>query len=229
MSSFRDKLQVYFLGLLTGLVLGGGFFVLKLDDYVSRLSKSLTEETDKTDATDDKVTTDKTDKPKPKAKTKKENYTASYSVDSTSGAALDGDTLAQDSAGGPPSVFGKNDDDEIVVKKDELVSQRSVPLVDLDGNAGKDSSLQKMSGIRDPQTKALQVEFWRSPLNYRGYKMSRSKLVLFGNEPGDEVALYKVDDEIYLKNHQGVYHLEFTGDFRQADKVNDAALLAKLK
>ena len=53
-SFFRDKLQVFFLGLLLGLVLGGGFFLLKLDQYVKELSfyKSLTEEKkDKNDLT----------------------------------------------------------------------------------------------------------------------------------------------------------------------------------
>jgi hypothetical protein len=38
MASFKDKLQVFFLGLLLGLLLGGGFFLFKLDQYVKELS-----------------------------------------------------------------------------------------------------------------------------------------------------------------------------------------------
>src|ERR1044071_3115140 len=64
-SFFRDKLQVFFLGLLLGLVLGGGFFLLKLDQYVKELSfyKSLTEE--KKDKNDLGYIPPKTDSVKP--------------------------------------------------------------------------------------------------------------------------------------------------------------------
>jgi len=228
MASFRDKLQVFFLGLLTGLVLGGGFFVLKLDDYVKQLSfyKSLTEDTDKNGEGSDKIADEPQEKKPTKPKTKKDKPVASYSADSVPGAYLDGDTLAADSLDAPPSVF--DPDDEIIVKKDELVGQRTLAVTDLDA-APKDTALEKLSGIREPQLKTMQVEFWRSPLNYRGYKMSRNKLVLFGTEPADEVSLYKSGDEMYLRNPQGVFRIQPGGDFRQAERVTDAAVLARLK
>lgn len=230
LASFRDKLQVYFLGLLTGLVLGGGFFVLKLDEYVRQFTfdKEITGNTDKEEPANDKENTDKK-KTDSKNKKSKKDRTISYTADSASGPYLDGDTLAADSIGSPPSVLGRNSDDEIVVRKDELVAQRNVALVDLDGVNPKDSAIQKLSGIRDPQTKALQVEFWRSPLNYKGYKMSKNKLVLFGLESEDEVVLYKVEEDIYMKNRQGVFRLEVSADFRQPERVSDASLIARLK
>ena len=42
---FGNRLQVFFLGLLLGIVLSGGFFLLKLDDYVKDLAlvKSFTD------------------------------------------------------------------------------------------------------------------------------------------------------------------------------------------
>ena len=51
LSYFRDKLQVFFLGLLFGLVIGGGFFLLKMDQYVKELSfyRSITAKQDKND------------------------------------------------------------------------------------------------------------------------------------------------------------------------------------
>jgi hypothetical protein len=38
MSSFKEKLQVFMLGLMAGLIIAGGFFILKLDDYFKELN-----------------------------------------------------------------------------------------------------------------------------------------------------------------------------------------------
>ena len=74
----------------------------------------------------------------------------------------------------------------------------------------------------------VQIEFWQSPLNYRGYKMSKGKLVLFGAEPTEELTLYKMEEVVYMKNKTGVFRLDLSSDFRQAERINDATLLARL-
>lgn len=230
LATFRDKLQVYFLGLLTGLVLGGGFFVLKLDEYVKQFAfdKSSSEPVVQQDEGPAGNTVTKKQEKEKNSRIKKDK-TRAVAADSASGPVLDADTLAMDSAGPGTAVFGRDNEDEIVVKKDELLSEKSIALVDLNGPQPRDSAVQKISGIREPQQKALQVEFWRSPLNYRGYKMSRSKLIIFGLDSDDEVALYKVDDDIYMKNRGGVFRLEPCTDFRQPERVSDASLIARLK
>src|ERR1035437_1411750 len=38
MSSFKDKSQVFVIGLMAGLIVAGGFFILKLDNYFKELS-----------------------------------------------------------------------------------------------------------------------------------------------------------------------------------------------
>ena len=82
-SYFRDKLQVFFLGFLLGIVLGGGFFLLKFDSYIKDLSfyKSLTNKDDK-DANDLDQPKETSDKPKttkdPLAKHK--NYSGTDNV-----------------------------------------------------------------------------------------------------------------------------------------------------
>ncbi len=38
MSNFRERSQLFLLGLMFGLLIGCGFFILKLDDYFKELS-----------------------------------------------------------------------------------------------------------------------------------------------------------------------------------------------
>lgn len=224
--SFRDKLQVFFLGLLSGLVLGGGFFLLKLDEYVKQFGKTFTGDKDSTVFSEPLVA----DKPEKDPK-KTKNYTDAAGKNKTSDSVYAGnnstDTIVYDSLGGPAADYEPNPSDEIVVRKDELLGQRTTGIAELT-KTETDTALQKLSGIREVPVKNLQVEFWRSPLNYRGYKMSKSKLVLFGSEPADELQLYKLDEVIYMKNRNGVFRLDFTSDFRQPERINDATLLARM-
>jgi hypothetical protein len=89
-----------------------------------------------------------------------------------------------------------------------------------------------MAGVRDEHAGAHQfesVEFWSSPLNYRGYKMNRSKLVLYGFSDPEGVRLFKLDDEVYLHTGSAVYRLDFSNDFRPYERVTSEVILGKLK
>lgn len=224
--SFRDKLQVFFLGLLSGLVLGGGFFVLKLDEYVKQFGKTFTGEKDST-VFSEPIAAVKPEKDPKKTKNYTDAGTRNTGRDSVYAGNNPTDTIVYDSLGGPAADYEPNTSDEIVIRKDELLGQRAAGIVEL-SKSEADTALQKLSGIREVPVKNLQVEFWRSPLNYRGYKMSKSKLVLFGSEPADDLQLYKLDEVIYMKNRSGVFRLDFTSDFRQPERINDATLLARL-
>lgn len=214
---FRDKLQVFFLGLLLGLVLGGGFFVLKLDQYVKELSfyKSLTEKKDKNDldAPDLKVDTEK-----PKPKPRKREIPNKDSSNSNN------HTYSSTSDSSQPYVYvGNNTDDNIVVRKDEMLGQKSYSVVSLD-TKNADDSLQK-----DVKPGSIDIEFWLSPLNYHGYKYSRNKLVLFGYSQNDLVSVIKLDNVTFVKCLTGVFRIEPTLDFKQMDRVTDESLLSRLK
>lgn len=224
--SFRDKLQVFFLGLLSGLVLGGGFFLLKLDEYVKQFGKTFSGDKDST-VFSEPIAEEKPEKDKNKTKNRTDSPSKNKTGDSLLTDNNPNDTLVYDSLGGPSADVEKSGSDEIVIRKDELLGQRSAGVTDL-SKSETDTTLQKLSGIREVGVKALQVEFWRSPLNYRGYKMSKNKLVLFGSDPADELQLYKLEETIYMKNRAGVFRLDFTSDFRQPERISDASLLARL-
>ena len=221
---FRDKLQVFFLGLLLGLVLGGGFFLLKLDDYVKQLSfyKSLTEKNDKNDLDVPDV---KIDSQKPKAKPHKKEIRISDSTDP----ATEKIAIHNDTAKSPYVYVGNNSDGNIVVREDEMLGEQAYPIVSFENKKTTDTAAQKGNVTESVTPESLDIEFWVSPLNYHGYKFSRNKLVLFGYSQSDLVSVMKLDNVTFLKCLTGVFKLDPSADFRQMDRVTDESLLAKLK
>ncbi len=124
--------------------------------------------------------------------------------------------------------------DDIVVMKDELLAVKIIEVANPNSEIKntKDSLLQKESGVRDDSKKLLgsySVEFWQSPINYKGYKLINNKIVLFGIAKEETPQVFKLDDVIYLKLKQVVYRLDKTNNFKQFEIVKDQNLLAKIK
>jgi hypothetical protein len=128
-----------------------------------------------------------------------------------------------------------NNDDNIVVKQDQLLISTTISIEDK-GDAGKevDESLSKetveqLNPAADlPENEKLPTsfitEFWISPINYRGYKMSKNKLVLFGIEEPDAVKLYRVNDGIYMTYLREYYKLTDTFDFVSYQKLKETEI-----
>lgn len=245
MSNFREKSQVFILGLMAGLLIAGGFFILKLDDYFKELNFYKT--VAKTFHPDSKIEVSPV-KPEEKALVKeKKSKEITYkiksvsqkdSIDTENGKidfVLDKDTLnnhlAKDSL-----VVASISPEDIVVRKDELLSTKTLEVINLNPIANrtssKDSLIQKVSGIRDDRTSSKQffnIELWQSPLNYKGYKMSKYKIVLYGITSTDGLKIYTVDDEVYLKNASTIYKLENASDFKAYEHITDENIISKLK
>jgi len=219
---FGNRLQVFFLGLLLGIVLSGGFFLLKLDDYVKDFAMnnpllSQDKEEDETVVADKE--TEKPVKPKKNVANTTDGNNATDVADSAQ------ETNSADTSGNP-SVTDPNG--EIVVRTNELLGEKVISLVNLDGTKAIDSIRSKEAGIKEEPGKSVTVEFWQSPLNYKGYTLSRSRLVLFGFTTDENVSLYRMDNAMFMKTSGGVFRLENTADFRQLERVTDEALLARL-
>ncbi len=241
MNFFKEKSQGFILGLLVGLLIAGGFFILKLDDYFKELNfyKKVSE----TFATESKqpVPGEKQEDA-PKEKTKKtekiilkaegEESDSLHLIDQKISADTSSMISANDSASKSPLLVS----DEIVVKKDELLFTKTLEIFNLSPVAsrtnGKDSLLQKVSGVKDDKGTAkqfLNIEFWQSPLNYKGFKLSKYKLVIYGMSTSDGIKLIRLDDTIYLKSSSFVYKLDYSSDFRAYERLTDETLLNKLK
>ena len=148
---------------------------------------------------------------------------------------LDADTLNLYSSKDSLS-FNKVVSEDFVVRKDELISTKTFEVLNLypltNRNISKDSILQLVSGVKDDRNNNKQffnIEFWQSPLNYKGYKMSKFKIVLYGIVLNDGIKVYKLDDVVYLKNMSLVLKLDYTSDFKSFDRITDDVIINKLK
>ena len=236
MSSFKEKSQGFVIGILVGLVVAGGFFVFKLDDYFKELnfykSVSSTFSSDKTEAKEPAVK--EATSSQVKEKKKKEKFSKVESEESDIEAQVTGSAdsvkISKDSLTLENPVM-----DDVVVRKDELLSTKTLEILSLDPVAkmtSKDSLLQKVSGIKEDRSTSKQfvnVEFWASPLNYKGYKISKYKLVLYGIASAEGLKLYKLDDVTYLKNASFIYRLDAVGDFKPYERITDESIISKLK
>jgi len=240
MSNFREKAQVFIIGLSIGLLVAGAFFILKLDDYFKELnlykkvsqsfSPAQPAESPEKQEAPEKAEKKPSQKP---AASKAEGLTDSAAAPEKTDLVLDADTLnmKSDSAN---AIMAAEDD--IVVRKDELLLTRTLEVNNLNPTAskqaGRDSLLQKVSGIKDDKPGSRQmfnIELWASPLNYKGYKMSKYKIVLYGIPSLENVKLYKLDDVIYLKSAAMVYRLDYASDFKQYERITDEQVTNKLK
>jgi hypothetical protein len=236
MSSFRDKTQIFLLGLMLGLLVGGGFFILKLDNYFRELSFYKSNPQEESSGKDDKKD-DKQPAVNHSAKKKTETTTAGTEVPTAADSSLAADnavndqpvadTLQADSSNAVTMTDNPVSSDEIIVRKDEMLASRTVELINLNLTANAKGGKDSLQTGADPKV-SYKVEYWKSPINYKGYKMTRNKLVLYGISSGDAVSLMRYDDDIYLKHLSTVYRLGYTNDFRQFEKVADPAVLSKL-
>jgi hypothetical protein len=219
---FGNRLQVFLLGLLFGIVLSGGFFLLKLDDYVKdfAMNNPLVNQDDKEE---EETAQDQTGEKPVKPRKNNSNTEVTDENDATDG----NDSLSSDDTTG--NAFITDPNGEIVVRTNELLGEKVVSLVNLDGTKAIDSIRSKEAGIKEEPGKSVTIEFWQSPLNYKGYTLSRSRLVLFGFGTEENIALYRLEQSMFMKTAGGVFRLENTADFRQLERVTDEALLAKLQ
>ena len=240
MSSFKEKSQIFIVGVMVGLIVAGGFFILKLDGYFKELNfyksfsktfSSATQSNETVYKAEDAAQSNKTQLTGNKVSSKK---ISAGELSQKKSMVLDADTLNAHVL--KDSLISGATQDDIVVRKDELLFTKTLEILNLNPVASKtdskDSLLQKISGIKDERNSFKQffnIEFWQSPLNYKGYKMSKYKIVLYGIPSPDELKIVKLDDGIYLKTGIQVYRLDYSADFKPYERVTDELLINKLK
>jgi len=119
----------------------------------------------------------------------------------------------------------------LLVKKDELLYTKTIKLIRLTATGANaiDTALAKAADVETADLPVnYTVEFWKSPINYRGYKLGRSKIVLFGIYQADDISLVSVGSTLFLKNRDIYFRLEPTEDFAGLNPVADKNLLALL-
>lgn len=59
----------------------------------------------------------------------------------------------------------------------------------------------------NPQNQSLHVEFWESPVNYRGYKLANKQLIVFGLSPDEDFRFEHHQDGIWMHYNGKIYLL----------------------
>lgn len=125
-------------------------------------------------------------------------------------------------------IIGSVDAGEVTVKKDVLLFTKDLEL--MTKNGAKDKMLDSL--LTDEESaqskKTCRVEFWQSPINYKGYKFAGNKLTLFGIEDPTQTALIFLNNLLYLKNHTDYYPIEQTNNFLPLRKLNNASIIKQL-
>jgi hypothetical protein len=118
----------------------------------------------------------------------------------------------------------------IVLAKEQLLFTRYIKI---EGFKNKDQGPNLDSLLLDDHSSSqnqemANVEFWKSPINYIGYKWSNQKLVLFGLYNFNNVKLKYSDDLYYLQYGTLYYALETSTKFRSMVVIDDNELIKKL-
>lgn len=109
-----------------------------------------------------------------------------------------------------------------VVRRDELLSTRKLRVVRTgeasqgkQGGGATDSLLTALTSVKntDERHQEYILEFWRNPVNYKGYKFMRERIILFGLSPEDTYKLIETDGNLVLQSRQFSFALRETSDF----------------
>jgi hypothetical protein len=207
---FKYKIPPFVFGVSIGLLVGIAFFIFKIDDYVKRFNKptiddiKVTEQTIINASNDNKEQKNKADKKK--FINTKHSPNINYSED---------DALLKE--------------DNVTVAQEELLSVKNIKVINLDGSSKRDTLTGQLAGVTtNDYPNLFFVEFWKTPLNSKGYRMTRNRVILYGLSDFSSITIYKVDDNYYLKNDDIVYKISSGTEFKPMELVNDTDLLAKI-
>jgi hypothetical protein len=242
--SASNRSLLFLLGLVLGLLAGAGFFIFKMDDLLKK--GNILNSSKDTLIIQQQIASSSEEKKK-KADIKKyigHNDTSQRQMNSAELLAkkysrevpvrrvmAESDSLLRDTSSAGDQITAEN----FVVRKDEMLGSRNFEVTNLQQSESEnpsDSILEKVSGIKNARKNIIasfKVEFWQSPINYKGYKMTKNKIVLFGINAEENIKFYHLDDAIFLKQNQNYFKLYFTDDFKQFEKVADTITINKLK
>ncbi len=243
MINFREKSRMFALGLMVGLTVAGGFFVLKLDEYFHKLksfkpivtNSEIVKSVEETSPSDDGAEMKKSNQEKVEMLP-----IPVIEVDSVQNVPQVNLLAEMDSLNGDPAIDTLQipiaPSEEIIIRKDALIASVKVKVKEIGKDSivvsSIDSILETVSGIRGEGNSLLQfldVELWESPLNYKGYKLSKSRLLVYGLASIENIKMYKLDDILYFRNGNLIYQLEISNNFHSYQQVVDPLIIDQLK
>ncbi len=100
--------------------------------------------------------------------------------------------------------------DDVTIAKDMLITTEVFPIQQVKN--GADSLPLKQS-----EPNYFTVEFWQSPVNYKGYRLESSKLIVFGITDFAQVKLQQKENQLILIYKKQSFPLEKRSDYTAVD------------
>ena len=130
------------------------------------------------------------------------------------------------------SLKSSNSNTEVSINRDQMIESVKAHIYYFESSkvSAEDSLLNKLNSIKPAnRPTSIDVEIWESPIHYKGYKMGKSKLVVYGIDPDAEILLYDLNDYVLLQSGTNYYKLERTQEFKNLRKFTDQAVISRLK
>lgn len=210
---FKYKIPPFVFGVSIGLLAGIAFFIFKIDDYLKKFNKPNIDNI--------KIVEQIVPAASPEKKESRLGVTKSEKK------------LTINTNHSPSINYNEVDnllkEEDINVAQEELLSVKNIKVIDLDGPSKRDTLTGQLAGVTSSDYPNLFfVEFWKTPLNSKGYRMTRNRVILYGLSDFSSITIYKVDDNFYLKNDDVVYKISSGTEFKPMELVHDTDLLAKI-
>lgn len=122
----------------------------------------------------------------------------------------------------PINRFGKDD----VLKADRMLAKQNVKIIGGKGTTS-DSLASSLADVKVSSKQQMTIEFWESPVNYKGYRLGKDKMIVFGVIPSD-VKLVMHEGEMYLITINNIYQVKPCSDFCKLQPIKDQRLLTSI-
>ncbi len=209
---FKEKLQIFVFGLSIGLLAGCLFFIFKLDSYVRKFDMSVI--TQRQNVSEQVISPVKENT---ETKTKEKN-TRSLNNQENSRVNKNQSLISFNDV--TDSAYINSDNYQVL--KEELISVKNIyvkTVTPIEKTNSTDSLAASLAGVSNPSVEEFfMIEFWKTPLNSKGYKMTRSRLLIYGFPEKTDLALVKKNDNYYLRNNKMVYRLNYSSEFKPLER-----------
>ena len=221
---FREKIPVFVFGLSIGLLIGCLFFIFKLDTYIRHFNLSLLNQ--KQNISEQVVSPQKEENNTKTKDNNSNNKKPESKKEGNAGAKYQSLISVNDIT---DSTYTNSENYQVL--KEELISVKNLyvkTLIPQEKISPSDSLATALAGVSNPpQEEFFMIEFWKTPLNSKGYKMTRSRLLIYGYPENADLALIKRDDSYYLRNNKIIYRLNYSSEFKPLERNanNDIAAM----
>ncbi len=207
----RKNIPTFVFGVSIGLLVGVAFFVFKINDLFNRIRSSAA-------GTVTVIEQPVKNVPVRDEETKKKNRER-FKIDMSKSGNVNYREV--------DSLIAL--DSKLNIATDELLSVKIVKVIRIgDNNSASDSLAAKIANVEEGGSDSYYIEFWKTPLNSKGYRFSRNKVLLYGFQDFNNVELYEIQKMFYVKCADQVYKLNYGGDFKPLERVVDGDLLARI-